>query len=175
MELQLTTVQTAPGFCTVRAFTTWNTFTTPSVLHHSMVVAMAQNMPQRLTMSLQRRYLHTHTPLTPMTATVYLQCIMMDRLPVLLWTLATCSITSVTVLRLEQLPSKAQLHGDVELVHLLGTARLWEKNHPLVGLVSSHHMWSPTHSGILNTHSPQHKALQPLLPQELHCELPQPL
>ena len=47
-----TRVQTAPGFCILRAFTTWNTSTTPSVLHFSIVVAMAQNMPERLTVSL---------------------------------------------------------------------------------------------------------------------------
>ena len=59
-------MHTAPGFCTLRAFTTWNTSTTPSVLHRSMVVAMAQNMPLRLTVSLQGRHslTHTHTPHT---------------------------------------------------------------------------------------------------------------
>ena len=54
----LTTVRTAPGFCTLRALTTWNTSTTPSVLHLSMVVAMAQNIPDLLTVSLQEK---THT------------------------------------------------------------------------------------------------------------------
>ena len=150
----LTAVRTAPGFCTLRAFTTWNTSTTPSVLHRSMVVAMAQNMPLRLTVSLQERHslTHTHTPHTlthshtytpPLThslthshtytphslthslthtqlhtcahthplstSTAHLQCTTMGRLPVLLWTLPTSSITSVTVFRLEQLPSGAQL------------------------------------------------------------------
>ena len=57
----LTTVRTAPGFCTLRAFTTWKTSTTPSVLHRSMVVAMAQNMPQRLTVSLQKGHIHIGT------------------------------------------------------------------------------------------------------------------
>ena len=52
---QLTTVRTAPGFCTRRAFTTWNTSTTPSDLQRSIVVAMAQNMPERLTVSLTRK------------------------------------------------------------------------------------------------------------------------
>ena len=163
-------MRTAPGFCTLRAFTTWNTSTTPSVLHRSMVVAMAQNMPQRLTASLQGRHHHTHTislictctcmhehmqeyspaHLTPQThhtlihihtyttlhtptsthtythtpthsypyphmltdsnsETSHLQCITMGWLPVLLCTLLTSSITSVTVFRLEQLPSGAQL------------------------------------------------------------------
>ena len=107
---QLTTVRTAPGFCPLRAFTTCNTSTTPSVLHRSMVVAMAQNMPQRLTISLQERYLHTHTLLTlPDMTSTYLQWITMGWLSVSLWTLATSSITSVKVLRLEQRPSKAQL------------------------------------------------------------------
>ena len=36
------------------AFTTWNTSTTLSVLQRSMVVAMAQNMPDLLTVSLER-------------------------------------------------------------------------------------------------------------------------
>ena len=48
----LTTVCIAPGFCTLRALTTWNTSTTPSVLHLSMVVAIAQNIPDLLTVSL---------------------------------------------------------------------------------------------------------------------------
>ena len=52
---------------------------------------------------------HSHTAHTHDRATAYLQCITMGWLPVLLWTLATSSITSVTVLRLEQLPSEAQL------------------------------------------------------------------
>ena len=52
-HVSLTTVVTAPGFCTLRALTTWNTSTTPSVLHLSMVVAMAQNIPDLLTVSLQ--------------------------------------------------------------------------------------------------------------------------
>ena len=52
---------------------------------------------------------HSHNAHTHDRATDYLQCITMGWLPVLLWTLATCSITSVTVLRLGQLPSKAQL------------------------------------------------------------------
>ena len=53
-------MRTAPGFCTLRAFTTWNTSTTPSILHRSMVVAMAQK-PLRLTVSLQGRHSLTHT------------------------------------------------------------------------------------------------------------------
>ena len=48
----LTTVCTAPGFWALMAFTTWNTSTTPSVLHLSMVVVMAQNTAERLTVSL---------------------------------------------------------------------------------------------------------------------------
>ncbi len=51
--LCITTVATAPGFCTLRALTTWKTFTTSSVLQRSMVVAMAQNIPERLTVSLE--------------------------------------------------------------------------------------------------------------------------
>ena len=49
----LTTLGTAPGFHTRRALTTWNTSTTPSVLHLSIVVAMAQNIPLRVTVLLQ--------------------------------------------------------------------------------------------------------------------------
>ncbi len=78
----LTTVGTAPGFCTRRALTTWNTSTTPSVLHLSMVVAMAQNIPLRVTVSLQWTT--------------------MGLLPDLIWTLVISSITSVTLFRLEQ-------------------------------------------------------------------------
>ena len=55
----LTTVGTAPGFCTRSALTTWKTSTTPSVLHLSMVVAMAQNIPDLLTVSLHTTT-HTH-------------------------------------------------------------------------------------------------------------------
>ena len=50
----LTTVRTRPGFWIRWAFTTWNTSTTLSVLQRSMVVAMAQNMPDLLTVSLER-------------------------------------------------------------------------------------------------------------------------
>ena len=78
----LTTVGTAPGFCTRRALTTWNTSTTPSVLHLSMVVAMAQNIPLRVTVSLQWTT--------------------MGLLPDLIWTLVISSITSVTLFGLEQ-------------------------------------------------------------------------
>ena len=44
-----TTVWIASGFCTLRALTIWNTSTTPSVLHLSMVVTMAQNIPHSVT------------------------------------------------------------------------------------------------------------------------------
>ena len=56
----LTTVGTAPGFCTRSALTTWKTSTTPSVLHLSMVVAMAQNIPDLLTVSLHTTTTHTN-------------------------------------------------------------------------------------------------------------------
>ena len=84
-----TIVGTAPGFCTRRALTTWNTSTTPSVLHLSMVVAMAQNIPLRVTVSLQWTT--------------------MGLLPDLIWTLVISSITSVTLFRLEQWPLAFQL------------------------------------------------------------------
>ena len=50
----LTTVRTRPGFWIRWAFTTWNTSTTLSVLQQSMVVAMARNMPDLQTVSLER-------------------------------------------------------------------------------------------------------------------------
>ena len=49
----LTAVSTAPGFWMRRALTTWNTSTTPSVLHISMAFTREQNTPTRLTVSLQ--------------------------------------------------------------------------------------------------------------------------
>ena len=48
-----TKVCTAPGFWTLMALTTWNTSTTPSVLHLSMVVATPQNIADLLTVLLQ--------------------------------------------------------------------------------------------------------------------------
>ena len=44
----------APGLCTLIAFTTWNTSTTPSVLHLSIVVMIAQNVAERLTVLLYK-------------------------------------------------------------------------------------------------------------------------
>ncbi len=52
---RLTTEGTAPGLNTLRAFTTWNTSTTPSVLQRSMVVAMEQYIPERVAVSLGGR------------------------------------------------------------------------------------------------------------------------
>ena len=52
MCIGLTTEGTAPGLYTLRAFTTWNTSTTPSVLQRSMVVAMEQYIPERVAVSL---------------------------------------------------------------------------------------------------------------------------
>ena len=132
-----TTVSTAPGFCTLRALTTWKTSTTPSILQHSMVVAMAQNIPERLTVSLQKgKKMDWTVALMPKTdfksilcsqyfnfttslhidlkqhrvylRLVYLQCTTMGWLPVLIWTLVTSSMTSVIVFRLLQLPSGSQ-------------------------------------------------------------------
>ena len=51
---ELTRVGTAPGFWTRSALTTWKTSTTPSVLHRSMMVAMAQNIPLLVTVSLEK-------------------------------------------------------------------------------------------------------------------------
>ena len=69
---------TAPGFCVRRALTTWNTSTTPSVLQRSITVAMAQNMPLRVTVSLHVMIkvsitpTFTHTlPLLPSSPAVY--------------------------------------------------------------------------------------------------------
>ena len=100
--------------------------------------------------------------------TAHLQCITMEWLPVLLWTLLTSSITSVTVFTLEQLPSGAQLVmwnwltccALPDCKGTQGTCHNLRVQPP-----------SGTDLGILDTHSPQHKALQPLLPQQLHCEL----
>ena len=44
----------APGLCILIAFTTWNTSTTPSVLHLSIVVMIAQNVAERLTVLLYK-------------------------------------------------------------------------------------------------------------------------
>ena len=52
-KVLLTAVSTAPGFWIRRALTTWNTSTTPSVLHISMPFTREQNTPTRLTVSLQ--------------------------------------------------------------------------------------------------------------------------
>ena len=105
-----TTLRTAPGFCTLRALTTWNTSTTPSVLHLSMVVAMAQNIPDLLTVSLHT-HTHTHTVNTVsyILPTTHLQWTVMGRFPVLLWTFPISSTTPLTLLRLSQLLSGAQL------------------------------------------------------------------
>ena len=48
-------MRTRPGFCIRWAFTTWNMSTMLSLLQRSMVVAMAQNIPDLLTVSLQGR------------------------------------------------------------------------------------------------------------------------
>ena len=69
---------TAPGFCARSALTTWNTSTTPSVLQRSITVAMAQNMPLRVTVSLHAMikvsitptFTHTPPPL-PSSPAVY--------------------------------------------------------------------------------------------------------
>ena len=106
-----TSVHTAPGFCTLSVFTTWNTSTTPSILHWSILVAMAQNMPQRLTVSLQKDITQSHPNLHVCTHVmpVYLQCTTMGWLLVFLCTPSTISITLMMVLSSEQLPSAAQL------------------------------------------------------------------
>ena len=100
--------------------------------------------------------------------TAHLQCITMGWLPVLLCTLLTSSITSVTVFRLEQLPSGAQL----VMWNWLTCCALPDcKREQITCHTQCHHLPSGTDLGILDVHSPQHKALQPLLPQQLHCEL----
>ena len=86
----------APGFCALKAFTTWNTSTTPSVLHLSMVVVAAQNMAERLTVllyiehtgAIHRMWLYLVT---------YMPCTTTALLPVLLWTLETLSMTVTSV------------------------------------------------------------------------------
>ena len=108
MYRPLTTLWIAPGLWTRRALTTWKTSTTPSVLHLSMVVAMAQNIPDLLTVSLQT---HTHTQYMSYSYSQLknLQWIKMGLLLVRICTLMTSSMTSVTVLMFEMLPSGAQL------------------------------------------------------------------
>ena len=61
MNAVLTTVRTSPGFWIRWAFTTWKTSTTLSLLQRSMVVAMAQNIPDLLTVSLKEEWLKSHT------------------------------------------------------------------------------------------------------------------
>ena len=103
-----TTVGTAPGFCTLRALTTWNTSTTPSVLHLSMVVTMAQNIPDLLTVSLWeevQKYMCDRNYLPFM----YLQCTMMGLLSFLVWMSVIIFITLVMVLWLGHLSSGLQL------------------------------------------------------------------
>ena len=51
----LTTVETAPGLCILTPLTVWNTSTTPSALHCSTALWMAQYIPERPTVSLGRR------------------------------------------------------------------------------------------------------------------------
>ena len=99
----LITVGTAPGFCNHRALATWNTSTTPFVLHLSMVVAiriMAQNIPLQVTVSLQWTT--------------------MGLLPYLM------SITSVTLFRLEQYMTIRFPACDIRLVVL---AKGYEHNY----------------------------------------------
>ncbi len=45
----------APGFCTLRALTTWNTSTMPSALQLSVRMAAAENTQDLPTVSLQLR------------------------------------------------------------------------------------------------------------------------
>ena len=84
----LTTVCTAPGFCTLRALTTWNTSTTPSVLHLSIVVAIAQSIPDLLTVSL---YIYREKTVSTYDNRnhVNLQCIKMGLLLVRICTFVT--------------------------------------------------------------------------------------
>ena len=49
----LTRVGTAPGFWFLSTLTTWKTSMDPSVLQHSIQAASAQNMADRITVSLQ--------------------------------------------------------------------------------------------------------------------------
>ena len=58
--------------------------------------------------------------------------------------------------------------GDVELAHMM-IGRLKKENHPFI-VISTYEVQADF--GVLNVYSPQHKALQPLFPQELHFELP---
>jgi len=134
VELQLTTVRTAPGFCTLRAFTTWNTSTTPSVLHHSINgggygTEHATATHHVTAGNIPPHSYTTHTLLTPMTGpqahslpAVYhnglVACPPLDSGHFLNRPSNSTRVEAVTV--------KSPI-GDVELVHLLGTARLWKR------------------------------------------------
>ena len=93
----------APGLCTLIAFTTWNTSTTPSVLHLSIVVMIAQNVAERLTVLLYKEQrlivtinrTYSHTEFRTLT---YMPWTTIALLPVLLWTLDTLSITAMIAL-----------------------------------------------------------------------------
>ena len=103
--------------------------------------------------------------------TAHLQCITMGWLPVFLWTLLTSSITSVTVFRLEQLPSGAQL---VMWNWLTCCVPNYTGGQITCNMLCLQPLCG-TDLGIMDTHGPQDKALQFFLPQQLHCELTIPL
>ena len=105
---ELTTVGTAPGFWTRSAFTTWKTSTTPSVLQRSMTVAMAQNMPLLVTVSLLDWECMLTTLLNYTCVMMYLQCMNIGLFPVFLWTFATSSMVSTTLFGLVHSPSGSQ-------------------------------------------------------------------
>ena len=96
----------APGLCTLIAFTTWNTSTTPSVLHLSIVVMIAQNVAERLTVLLYKEQrlivtinrTHSHTEFSSFDSLTYMPWTTIALLPVLLWTLDTLSITAMIAL-----------------------------------------------------------------------------
>ena len=123
-------MRTAPGFCTLRAFTTWNTSTTPSVLQRSMVVAMAQNMPLRLTVSLQGRHslthtsTHSHPPHVHSSPAVYHNGTVAS--PPLDFAHFINHVSHSLQARAAAIRGPV---GDVELAHLLGTARLQGRSH----------------------------------------------
>ena len=112
----LTTVRTSPGFWLRWAFTTWNTSTTLSLLQWSMVVAMAQNIPDLLTVSLEGRRRWHESDSCSWTMVVHHLCVVaadlqwttMGLLSVLRCTLYTLSTTVMMVCGLEHLPQEFQ-------------------------------------------------------------------
>ena len=114
MLLILTTVRTSPGFWIRWAFTTWKTSTTLSLLQRSMVVAMAQNIPDLLTVSLEEEgdiyelWISWQQDYHLYVVATHLQWTTIGLLSVLHCTLYISSTTVMMVFGLEHLPWEFQ-------------------------------------------------------------------